>query len=225
MSYYPLRMLRYGRRGFPTLLNAPASTYAAEAHNVSRYKFRRELLSYYAEKDDAPFISGHYPFNHALYDNPKNDWNFVTLLRDPIKRWYSEYLWNRYKDHHYERTDMSAEAYMESPAGMMNARSYVNYFSRWIEPYKPPSEMERKDALETLSKMTVVGCLEHMDRFREDMRYVFGRKPVLFNRNVSPAPTEEKKLPDENSDVHKRLLELTEVDREIYETAKRMIGL
>ena len=225
MTYYPMRFLRYGRKGFPGLLNAPKSSKAAEMADIDIYSYRRTLLMQHVESNSSPYISGHYPFSSEIHKEYGEDWNCITLLRDPVKRFYSEYLWNRYKDHDYKRTDLSLEAYLESDQGRMNARSFVNFLSDSTDHTASPKAKEVQEATEAISKMRVVGSLEHMDRFRHDLKQAFGRKPFFFNRNSSPAPQGKKAMPDKNSDVYKKMLDMTEGDREIYQAALSLIGV
>ena len=222
LTYYPLRFLKYRRQGFPSNLNSRAASIIAEQSGVNRYDFRRQLLSYFVEKGDTAFISGHYPFDKNIYQNHKDTWNFVTLLRDPVARWYSEYFWNRYKNHDYQKTEMTIEEYVESDQGIMNARSFTNFLSHSDKHNIIPSVQEVQEAIENLSKMRVVGCLEDLERFRDNMKEAFGRKPLIFKRNNSPARAEQRVLPDKNSDIHKRVLELTAGDAEIYQAAKKI---
>ena len=225
LTYYPLRLLRYGRKGFPGLLNAPDSSQAAKEQNTNRYTFRRNLLAQNVDQDNSPLISGHYPFNPALYDKEKDQWHFITLLRDPLNRWYSEYFWNRHKDHDYRKTDLSIEAYLETEEGLENTRSFVNYFSCSENNSALVNTSERKEALNNLPKFNVIGCLEHLQRFKADMKSTFGRKPIFLKQNKSPAPKDAQKKPDENSDFHKKLLEYLDADIEIYAKAKEILKL
>ncbi len=224
-TYYPLRLLRYGRKGFPGALNARAASLTAQNHNKERYTFRRELLTYFAEKGDSPLISGHYPFNHEFFEHHKDQWNFITLLRHPLERWYSEYFWNRYKDHEYRKTDLEVEAYLQTDNGLSNTRSFVNFFSKSKETSSPATSQDVQDALETLENMNVVSCLEHMDHYNGKMKETFGRKPISITRNKSPASKAQRARPDKESDTHKTLLEWLQPDIEIYEKTKERLGL
>ncbi len=225
LTYYPFRFLKHRKKGFPANLNSRAASVIATQSGVNRYDFRRQLLSYFLEKNDSPFISGHYPFDRKVYDKHSENWNFITLLRDPVARWYSEYFWNRYKNHEYQKTKLSIEEYIESEQGIMNGRSFINFLSHSDRHALRPQQKEVDEAIDNLSKMRVVGCLEHMDHFKNDMQRAFGRKPLIFKRNKTPASAEQKILPDINSDLHKKVLELTAADQEIYLFSKKLIGI
>lgn len=213
LTYYPFRLLRHSRTGFEGTLNAKAASTAAAENNIDPLDFRRSLLQYYVEKDRTPLISGHYPYNHQLSEAQKKEWNFITLLRDPVERWYSEYYWNRYKDHDYKKTGMSFEEYLNSDEGQFNACTFLHYFS----------DLKNKtsnSAIETLKNMDVVGFLDNLPHYKSQMKKTFGRAPLSIRRNKSPAKESQEARPDEHSDFHKSLLSVLEVDIEIYRTMK-----
>lgn len=226
LTYYPLRLMRYGKRGFPGVLNARAASVAAEMHDASHYEFRKNLLAYFADKGTSPLISGHYPFNHEFYDKHQDDWKYMTILRHPLERWYSEYFWNRYKDHDYRKTELTLEEYIESDEGRVDTRCFVNFFARTKDDiHCLPSSVDVDSALETLEGMSVVGLLEHMDNFQDQMRNVFGRKMLMLNRNKSPAAQGQKDRLDKDSLLHKKLMVYLQPDIEIYEKTKERLGL
>jgi len=225
MTYYPMRLLFRGKSGFNARLNAPQTAEYAQKNDINKFSHRRMVLRNHVERQTCPFISGHYPFDYDLYDQQKEEWGFVTLLRDPIKRWYSEYYWNRYKDHDYRKTDMSMEEYLETPEGLENTRSFVNYFAMTENTDGAVTQAEQEEALKALPCFTVIGFLEELEKFRSDMKQAFGRKPFFLQRNKSPAAHQEKTMPDKGSDFEKNLLRLLEADIEIYHKAKERAGL
>lgn len=225
LSYYPVRLLLKGKDGFAGRLHAPLSSKMAEFQELNRYTLRRTLLKNHIERETCPFISGHYPFDPALYEQYKNEWNFITLLRDPLIRWYSEYFWNRYKDHDYRKTELSIEDYLETQEGLENTRSFINYFSLSERTSQPVTEEEKNEAIKNLSRLTVIGFLDDLDQFKQEMKSVFGRKPFLLQRNKSPAANKHKKLPDKGSDFEKKILGYLEADIEIYRKARELKGL
>jgi len=220
MTYYPIRLLLRGKGGFNARLNAPETAEYAKQNDINKFTHRRNVLRQHVESQTCPFVSGHYPFDYDLYSKSKEEWGFVTLLRDPLKRWYSEYYWNRYKDHAYRKTEMSVEEYVETPEGIENTRSFVNYFAMTENTDVAVTQAEKDEALSRLSCFTVIGFLEELEKFRVDMKHAFGRKPFFLQRNKSPAANVEKTMPDKDSDFEKNLLRLLEADIEIYKKAQ-----
>lgn len=225
LTYYPFRLLFKGKNGFTARLNALDASSAAEAQNINKFTYRRMLLKQHVEQETCPFISGHYPFDSELYEKEKQNWHFVTLLRDPLQRWYSEYYWNRFKDHDYRKTELSMEEYLETESGIENTRSFVNYFSMTERTSEPVDENEKYEALENLKCLSVIGFLEDLEFFKADMKSLLGRKPFFPKLNKSPALSEDKKFPDSGSDFEKKLLRYLEADIEIYQKVREIKGL
>ncbi|MBX2834530.1 MAG: sulfotransferase family protein [Micavibrio sp.] len=223
MSFHPLYLLRYGKKGFSGRLNAKAAHETADAKNLNDYAFRRNLLFYQLSNDDSPMISGHYPFCPEVYNRFRDECDFITVLRDPVARWYSEYFWNKYKDHDYKKTDLDLEAYIETDQAKKDAFLYVNFLTpREDENAKPNTEDVNK-AFENLSKFTVVGDVSDTSRFKSCVKKKFGRPLFIPKRNSSPAPKGSRNFPDKESDIQKRLLNLLEADIELYERAKGLM--
>lgn len=216
-SYYPFQLLKYGRKAFPAALNARAASVTADSLSMNKYEYRRQLLAYFIERNDSSFISGHYPFCEKVYNKYSNDWSFVSLFRDPVKRWYSEYYWNFYKDHDYAKTNLNIEEYFASVDGRINTRSFINFLTPCDTPEAAVNHKELQSALENMKKLDVVGTLENLDKFRFDLSQKFGHKPFFMKNNKSPAPKNIIKIPDEESEFHKKLLEALSADIEIYQ--------
>ncbi len=206
ITFFPWTLIRYGRRGFPGHLNAKKASEDADKLNLDRYAYRRQLLETNIGEDKVGFVFGHYPFSKAVAEKYP-EWHYITLMRDPVKRWYSEYFWNRYKDHDYAKTDLDIEEYLESEQGQRDTRSYINFLTE---------DNQVSSAIENLKYFSVIGQLENLPKFQSDLKSKLGRKPFFFKRNKSPAKPQDYKQPDENSDFHKKLLNLLEEDREIY---------
>lgn len=225
LAYYPLRLLTKGKKGFTARLDAPTSTKKANEEGINRYQLRRNLLRYHIDNKTCPFISGHYPFSPDDFEKHKTEWLSVTLLRDPLQRWYSEYFWNRYKNHDYRKTDLSIEEYLENTEGIENTRSFVNFFCVTDNVSDAVTEQEKEEAIKNISKIPVIGFLDNLPDFQNQLKSHLGHKPYFFKRNKSPADKDKKQIPDKNSDFEKKLLNYLEADIEIYNKIRENKGL
>lgn len=216
ISYFPFKLLRYGKPGFSGGLNARAASEAAGKVGQDIYAYRRSLLPYTMRAERMGFVFGHNPFVRSVFEDFKAEWNFITLLRHPLERWYSEYFWNRYKDHDYAKTGLDLEAYLQALSGQIATKTFTIYFS---EKEKP------EEALETLKELDVVGVLENMEDFKARLGKLLGRKPYFPKRNSSPASAEQKIRADVNSAFHKDLLYALEGDIMIYRKMREHMGL
>lgn len=217
LTYYPFRFLLKGKAGFPGGLNVAATETVEKLFATDQFLLRRELLAYQLAKGTSPLVFGHYPFSPRLQDRFGDSWAFITLLRNPVDRWYSEYFYDRYKKKGVGKTDMDLEGFLESDDGRAYARSFVNYLTEAPNPSARATEQDARLALDALSCFDVVGCLEQLEQFRTQMGRRFGRRPFFPHVNRSPAPHDALVRPDPDSMVHKRLIELLAADIYVYE--------
>ena len=215
LALYPLRLISKGKSGFCGL-NAKAASGVSSYLELESYEYRRGILAYEVERGASPFVYGHFPFSSRVFHRHDAQWDFVTLLRNPVQRWYSEYFYNRYKSFEYAKTELDVEAYLETPEGIIKTRSFLNYFVERDNNLSTPSQADVDTAIDNLSRFTVVGLLENLGDFAQQVKSKFGRKPFFFRTNTSPVPEGSKVVPDENSEFHRRLLEHLAGDIEIY---------
>lgn len=50
-------------------------------------KLRENLLLYFMNKKNTKYISGHFTFSEIAYREFHGKYAFITVLRDPVKRW------------------------------------------------------------------------------------------------------------------------------------------
>lgn len=218
LTYYPFRFLLKGKAGFPGGLSVAATETAEKLFPADQFLLRRELLAYQLAKDTSPLVFGHYPFSLRIRDRFGDSWAFITLLRNPVDRWYSEYFYNRFKKKGVGKTDMDVEGFLESDDGRAYARSLVNYLTEAPNPFGRATESEARAALENLSCFDVVGRLEDLGGFRDAMKRRFGRRPFFPHVNRNPVAPNKQRRPDTESAFHRTLLDLLAADIEIYET-------
>lgn len=223
LTYYPFRFLLKGKAGFPGGLNVAATETVEKLFPTDQFLLRREILAYQLAKGTSPLVFGHYPFSPRVRDRFGDSWAFITLLRNPVDRWYSEYFYDRFKKKGVGKTDMGLEKFLESNDGRGYARSFVNYLTEAPDPIAKASEKEANLALEALSCFDAVGCLERLEQFRTLMGRRFGRRPFFPHVNRSPADRHERRRPDPDSNFHKRLIDLLAADIYIFEKTQARI--
>ena len=214
-ALYPSRLLLKGKRGFSGL-NARAASKVSDDWHLDSHHYRRTLLAYELEKEASPFIYGHFPFSTEVFRQHRDRWSFVTLLRNPIDRWYSEYFYNRHKSFEYAKTELDVEAYLEAPEGLAKTMAFVNFFVERNDILSAPSQLEVDMAIENLSRFTIVGTLEDLQGFARQVKDKLGRKPVFVRTNKSPAPRDSRIVPDEKSEFHRKLSQHLAGDIEVY---------
>ena len=148
-----------------------AATRVSSKLDLDLMSYRENLLLYHLAKEDCRLVTGHYNWSDRAYRLFGDEWKFVTVLRHPVKKWLSQYYFNRYKDipaQHFQ-IDMDIDEYMNSEEGRALGHDQVSKLSD-LAITEPDAMLEA--ALENLDRFDVVGLTEHLDRFQRGFRTV-----------------------------------------------------
>ena len=108
------------------LLNEEKSPEVLVSSNCS-VRIAEHLLLYFMSQKNVKFVAGHVPFSEIAYRSFHQQFSFITIIRDPVKRWLSEYMLNRFKKsmHNKEAANMDIDVYIDSKVGKAQGRQYV----------------------------------------------------------------------------------------------------
>lgn len=204
------------QRAMETVENQPLTT-----HDSRVVSFRQNLLLYGMAQPQVKYISGHFLFSNVAYDAFKDQYAFVTMLRDPVKRWISAYFYNRYKDYGNSKIELDIDTYLESDIARRSGQTYARYLCGLTDYQGDYSSDEIiQKAQENLTKFTVVGCIERKDLFETEFSKAFGQPLKLGKWNKSPKNKDYQKslITDDMMD---KIRQLCKSDIEIYNYAMR----
>lgn len=177
---------------------------------------REELLAYALSLPKYKFASGHIACRPRLVEEFHKTWNFVTVLRNPVDRWISEYIYNTYKTSSWAKNTLPIEEYVESEKGRASGMSYLLYFSNIPEEFVGNMQPYINEALDNLSRFPVVGIYEDMENFVGQFELAFGKRLRIQQINVSPK-SELKQRITEDKVLMDKIEELCEADRHVYQ--------
>ena len=150
-------------------------------------QFRELLLGYFMNLNDTRLISGHICFSDIFYEEFKSQYAFVTVLREPVKRWISAFFYNKYRDESEWNIRDDILAYMDSDRGKANGHEYVKKLLGRIDA---DIDYTTEEAIETakknLAKFAVVGLLEDIDGFKKKFKDRFGVELAIGKKNKGP---------------------------------------
>lgn len=200
-------------------VNAAASAENARRLNLDLHDFRWHLASYYLSLDNVRFLTGHFPCPPEAVDWFGAKTTFITLLRQPVERWISHYLYNRYKQSGHFRTDLSVEQYLESSSGTASGQIYARCFGR--------RGANLKDAIfqskGTLSSLEVVAFMDDPTTLTRPLERLLGRSLVMRHDRPSPAPLDARRAL-ENPAILRKIERICEPDLEIYNHIRSTVG-
>lgn len=199
-------------------LDPPASWRAAEMRGEDPMVYRTSLLFYYMAMEDVNVITGHFSWSDEAYEQFSKDWAYVTLLRDPVRRWFSHYFYDRYKSGGYFSTEEELSAFLHSKRAREMGALYARRLS---DPQVTDLDQAVEQAKVNLEKFEVLGCLGNMDAFTDQFSSRFGIELNVPRKNTSPAKNKEDEA-RKNENYVREVKELCRRDIEIYNCARKL---
>jgi hypothetical protein len=171
------------------------------------YTFRfREYVLLYSLASGYSFISGHVLFSEYAYTYFRQDgYNFITMVRDPIQRFISQYkfsLSDRY----------SLDEYLELPDARQQGNVLVRYFSGLPRNTEWTENSLLAMALENIAKFDMIAILEHLERFQEEFHKRFSVRLTIPHANKGQTPPIKI-----TSEQQAKIVTLCEPDTTLYQ--------
>lgn len=161
-----IRLHRHNNRPWHQFhMNSEAAAAAARLSKMTWKAYNENLLLYAMANPQTSYITGHFFFSRTAYEHFGDSWDFITILRDPVERWFSQYYYNRFKSGRFLKTELSLVDYLRSTQGENASGTYATMLEGAGDHWAVDPEQTVKDAIENLSRFHLVGCLEHLDRF------------------------------------------------------------
>lgn len=156
----------------------------AEAHAVSRYlHVRRDILNYMMALPQVRCITGHFQYSNAAHEVLKDQWHFVTVLRDPVARWLSHYRYNSGKG----RISVPIEEFLETAQARSFGRAFVDEITEDLDKEAFGIDELIGVALMRYRKFSIVGTIENTQGFAREFEERFGRRLRVPHLNRTPA--------------------------------------
>lgn len=205
-------------------LNPEAFTKAASILEEDSVTYRERLLLYYMSSKQMKCISGHFKYSEKAMQNFGDDWNFVTLLRHPVSRFFSYYFMDRYADFvpSFAKIDVDLKSFLNLRRGIYHGCEYVMAFTTGIPLENASSKEAIEEAIDNINKFSLVGILERMDIFYRDYYELFGAKLKIkrFNTSVLSKQKQHEMITDE---IEQKVRQLCQPSLEVYNAVKNKI--
>ena len=178
----------------------------------------REMMLLYMLYSDTRCISAHIPFSNAAFERFADRYSFVTLLRDPVDRFISNYYWNHDRPEAHFRISESFEDFLATERATAMGATYVRYFCG--EPGESFNASHVDAAIRNLRRMDYVGFLDDVSGFEEALRRLTGRRLTIGRENVGN--TSSKRQTILSGPLRERVLEVCGPDSEIWEAVQEL---
>jgi len=204
------------------VLDVSASFAAARALGRPVAEFRSKLLLYYVAQPTTRLITGHFPFVAAAARGPGEDFAFVTILRNPVRRWISAFLYSSAKPAgEHGRIEPDVDAFLATDRARAMGHTMIDYFGERQPDEGWETALPR--ALKNISMFSVVGTLEELPAFREKIQSLLGRRIVIRRRNRTVAP-DHLIASVSRPEVLEKVRELCRPDLEFYSRVGQIYG-
>jgi len=148
---------------------------------------------------------------HQLFGE---EWAYVTILRHPVDRWFSNYFYSKYGTQSHGKIDDDLSQFVKTDKAALFGRTYPRYLVEGMESMDDATIVS--ESIDTLSKFTLVGCLERLDLFASRFEQLFGASLSFGQKNANPLAKAEQQAMI-TPQIRDRVEELCRPDMEIYE--------
>ena len=183
------------------------------AGDVSEF---REMMLLYMLYSDTRCVSAHIPFSDPAFRQFSDRYLFVTLLRDPVDRFISNYYWSHQHPGGVGHIAESLEDFLPTKRARHLGSTYVRYFCG--EPAQEFTGRHVEAAIRNLRRMDCVGFLDEVGRFAADLRRLTGKRIRIGRENVRN--TGGKRDSILSGPLGKQVLEACRFDSEIWEAVQ-----
>ena len=137
----------------------------------------------------AHLITGHVQYDADLHAGDAHNYNFVTLLRDPVARFVSHYNYVQRAHPNPSRPD-TLHAFLDTPDAARLASQYLFSFAGHSQDRVTDLDSCIARAIENLSRFDLVGDLGAASDFARRLRRITHTPILQWRLNAAPEPTE-----------------------------------
>jgi hypothetical protein len=146
------------------------------------------------------YVSGHFNVTSKILEEFSDKYQFVTLLRDPVERFISNYIFNRLTNDmtimppSMSSRQMTKEELWQEADELINSRRgwhMANTMTMFLTGRYPKDEADAKtmqnEVQANLEKFSVVGFLDDMPSFENQLTKVTGQTIEIGKHNTTRA--------------------------------------
>ena len=206
-----------------TRIDAPATLRASRVVGMSLSALRSAVLAYHLALDRPGVVKGHVPFSREIGDAFGRRWSFITVLRDPVDRFFSEFFYNRYKQHDHFAVGADLEEYLRTDDATRTSSQLVNFLSGRPDDRSQPTGAEIARAVDNLEYFSVIGFMDDLEAFADRLSRAFKARPCFPITNRNPAPESATRIRSDSA-IRMKVEELCQADIAVYQAARARLS-
>ncbi|TMM46743.1 sulfotransferase family 2 domain-containing protein [Qipengyuania marisflavi] len=150
---------------------------------VDVFDLREQMLLYHMFHD-VRGLSLHVRFSNIAWEHFKDRYKFITILREPVKRFVSHYHWSHGKSGAFGRIEEDFEPFLDTERARLVGATFVENLCGLPKEIPSYSDEAVAAAIANLDKFAVVGDLADLPRFETDIRRELGVKVKIGHENA-----------------------------------------
>lgn len=208
ISIKAVRTRKFGRIVWQDFHEEPPLPPSEAFYQYYTFKFREYVLLYYlaCEYD---FVHGHVLFSLHAYEHFKEQYNFVTVVREPVQRFLSQYKFSA-------GNEQTLDEFLEQKHKGQHGSVLVRYFSGKPDKESFATNEQVMQAIGNIDKFDLIGMLEHLEEFKNDFFKKFHLELTIPHLNKSPNFSLKISL-----EQRRKIIKCCEPDIVLYEEIKK----
>jgi hypothetical protein len=215
----------------------PASPTEFTRQNPTQLQY---LLVYLLNLDNS-YISGHMPVTTSIIENYQNRYDFITVLRNPVERFISNYIFNKMTNANpllipnnlsFENLEAEVDQVLTSERGLQLASMLSMMITGRYPTDKQDAISMQSEFKSSLSKFKVIGFLDDLEGFANSCHKNLGKKPSIgiLNKTKRSFSESEQQHYDQlvalfkTPEVRTAVENLCAVETDNYQHAKQLYG-
>ena len=211
------------RRSKSVNIDAKVSSQTARFFGEEAQYFRNKLAFYFLAKNKLDFCEGHFSLQREILQHFASKWYFITVIRDPVSRFFSQYFYARNKRSDHAKIYLDLDDWLQTYHAVESGRMYINYFSYELDSNHYDIHDKILRSKENIQKYFNIGFTEDIRKFLS-VNYV-NSFPMLYYYKDSFLKSNRNPVKNYMQYVSEKQLEkvkqICEPDIEIYNWARK----
>ena len=207
--------------GRPAGLDPIAAEAAAHNIGVAAATEREAILAYFIQRGDTRFISGHFAYSRRAFVHHEDEFDLITILRNPLSRTLSRFYFRGDQQDHFP-IEGELSDWLLTDHAKAAATVFTTMFLGDIELMrrlmlggdKADLHAAALQAIDNLKRFAIVGTLEQLGAFEHAIQQRYGIRTRMGHARNNPIYPRFAQQPPA---VQDRLRELCHEDMMIYE--------
>ena len=202
-------------------LNGICARKCSQIFAEGNQKYRIKILAYVMSLEKYKYIQAHVPYSEPIFQEFGDKWHYITMLRDPISQWFSQYFYDT-REASDVRIHSDLKTFLDSDRAILMGNTYVRKLTDGIPGLKASQPEAIEQAIKNLDKFSLIGVIEKLDIFVDNYNSLFKvpLKIKQLNKNPISKTTQKQQITEQ---IERKVREICQPNWEVYQAALKII--